>query len=248
MNKRDQQNALYAALKPHLGQEQSLQALLIWQQDYAGDGDFSPRYFADLAARISGNRVAPKVLLMSLVAELSERQKPHTDISDTLNDFRSRYVSLSGDTQLLQLKQRLGLMQSGPFLPPGNRAKTASSSSAFRLPEVSAFSVLIEKILSLCDKHLAESLRLDLLKALKPLRISAPLSSALSLWLGDACRNPLSLQRVETEELRTVVSAVYGVLCHHLGPVKADQLLATALHRLESNGGAIYTGIFKSLL
>jgi hypothetical protein len=117
-------------------------------------------------------------------------------------------------------------------------------------PYIEAFSVLVKKIFSLTpdadSKSIKSTLHADIL-ARKENSDSAHLDVHFLKWL----KNDGHLLRpafVTIEQLSTMVSLIYKLYCQHLGPVKTDALFAEALKRLETNGGAIYTDIFKKLL
>ena len=121
------------------------------------------------------------------------------------------------------------------------------SNQFFKLPELEAFTVLTQKIVSLCPEKIQKNLRLSMMANITSLPIDANLSMQVLRWFGDYSHS-INASNVNLEDLRQLVSLLYGELCKAIGPVKADAVLATALHRLESNGGAIYTELFKKML
>jgi hypothetical protein len=189
--------------------------MLIWQDKYAKDEGFSARYFANEVAALTHNKVAPKQILISVIAELTSNKNHAEDPAPLINQYRFN-------------QQR-------------------SSNQFFKLPELEAFTVLTQKILSLCPESVQRSLRLSMMTNIAHLSIDANLSLQVMRWFGDHTL-AINASSVNLKDLRQLVSLLYGELCEAIGPVKSDNLLATALQRLENNGGAIYSDLFKKML
>ena len=117
-------------------------------------------------------------------------------------------------------------------------------------PYLEAFSVLIKKIFSLTPEVERSSIKATAyhhISARREQNSSPHLDMHLLKWLKDDS-HLLRPAFVTPEQLSQAVSLIYELYCQYLGPVKTDALFADALKRLESNGGAIYTDIFKKLL
>lgn len=114
--------------------------------------------------------------------------------------------------------------------------------------QVTAFNVLLNKLFLLAGGELASAVKTHL----KTECMASPLlSGALKVAMQKALRSEnveLLLGDVPVASLKVIVNMAYVALCDNVGPVNADRLLSQTLARLESNGGAQYSDIFKSLL
>lgn len=81
------QTVIYHSLKAHLTHAQLMESMFIWQSKYAAKPSLAVRYFADDIARISGNSVTPKTLVMSLVGSLTSPAKNLPDPSEEIAKY-----------------------------------------------------------------------------------------------------------------------------------------------------------------
>ncbi len=143
--------------------------------------------------------------------------------------------------------------------PVANHADPAEHIAAYRLQvgryvasqkstQVTAFNLLLNKLFLLSGAEVASAVKLQL-KA--ECAVCSGLSGALKAAMQKALRGDnveLLLGDVPVASLKLIVNMTYVALCEQVGPVNADRLLSQSLARLESNGGAQYTDIFKSLV
>ena len=143
--------------------------------------------------------------------------------------------------------------------PAANHADPAEHIAAYRLQvgryvasqkstQVTAFNLLLNKLFLLAGAEVATAVKVQL-KA--ECAVSSGLSGALKAAMQKALRGDnveLLLGDVPVASLKLIVNMTYVALCEQVGPVNADRLLSQSLARLESNGGAQYTDIFKSLV
>lgn len=122
-----------------------------------------------------------------------------------------------------------------------------ASVSAYEMPEMEAFRLLVTKWLQLADSVVAEDARQYVLHALPTLKLSHKLEAEIAGWLHkpDATMSHLN---VTVKNLQAVINLFYMAFCASLGPVKADELLARTVDRLKNNGGAAYQTLFGKLL
>lgn len=138
-------------------------------------------------------------------------------------------------------------------------ADAAEEISAYRLQigrymastkatQVTAFNLLISKLLLLAGRDIAEAAKAQVkIQCLADDSFSGTLKTAMA----KALRAPdfeLKLLDVPVAPLKALVNLFYVALCEEVGPIHADRLLSQSLARLESNGGAQYTDVFKALV
>lgn len=125
--------------------------------------------------------------------------------------------------------------------------RRTSATANYTLAEVEAFRVLIDKWLSLVQTAAAADIGRFVLRNLDSLNISADLKVQTARWLEDETQ-PIPLPRVQIQDLRKIINLFYIGFCEYLGPTQADTLLADAVTRLKSNGGAAFAQVFAKLL
>lgn len=142
--------------------------------------------------------------------------------------------------------------------PPG-QTDPAEKIAAYRLQvgryvasqkstQVTAFNLLINKVLLLAGPETANAVKAHVkAQCAASNELSDPLKMAMHKTLRSA-NIELLLGDVPVQSLKIIVNMVYVALCESVGPVNADRLLSQSLARLESNGGAQYTDIFKTLV
>lgn len=114
--------------------------------------------------------------------------------------------------------------------------------------QVTAFNLLINKLLLLAGDETAATVKKQVRAQVGA---GTQFSSTLQTALVKALRAEpfeLALGDVAVAHLKMAINLFYVALCDTVGPVHADRLFAQSLARLESNGGAQYTDIFKALM
>lgn len=134
-----------------------------------------------------------------------------------------------------------------PALSAYKTRRRTSATASYALAEVEAFCILIDKWLSLVQSSAAVDIGHFVLHNLDRLKIDTDLKVQTARWLEDE-NQPIRLPRVEIQELRKIINLFYVGFCEYLGPTRADALLAEAVNRLKSNGGAAFATVFNKLL
>lgn len=125
--------------------------------------------------------------------------------------------------------------------------RRTSSYASYTLPEIEAFKVLVDKWLSLVQSGAAMDIGNFVLRNLDRLNINADLKFQTGRWLEDETQT-IKVPAVQVQDLRKIINLFYVGFCEYLGPTKADSLLAEAVSRLKSNGGAAFSETFAKLL
>lgn len=134
-----------------------------------------------------------------------------------------------------------------PALSAYKTRQRTSATANYALAEVEAFCILVDKWLSLVQTSAAMDIGHFVRHNLERLKISADLKVQTARWLEDE-NQPIRLPSVEIQELRKIINLFYVGFCEYLGPTQADILLAEAVSRLKSNGGAAFAAVFNKLL
>jgi hypothetical protein len=122
-----------------------------------------------------------------------------------------------------------------------------STTAHYALAELEAFCILVNKWLSLVQTGAAIDIAHFVLHNLERLKINSDLKMQTKRWLEDENQS-IRLPTVQIQELRKIINLFYIGFCEYLGPTQADILLAEAVSRLKSNGGAAFAAVFNKLL
>src|SRR5690606_30218383 len=125
--------------------------------------------------------------------------------------------------------------------------RRTSAYATYTLAEVEAFSTLIDKWLSLTQSAAAIDIGHFVQRNLGRLNINTDLKVQVEHWLEDE-KQRIKVPRVDIQDLRKIINLFYIGFCEYLGPTRADTLLAEAVTRLKSNGGAAFGELFNKLL
>lgn len=125
--------------------------------------------------------------------------------------------------------------------------RRTSAYATYTLREVEAFSILVDKWLSLTQSAAAIDIGTFVQRNLGRLNINTDLKLQVEQWLEDENQR-IKVPRVEIQDLRKIINLFYIGFCEYLGPTRADTLLAEAVSRLKSNGGAAFSEVFDKLL
>ena len=125
--------------------------------------------------------------------------------------------------------------------------RRTSAYATYTLAEVEAFSVLVDKWLSLAQSAAAIDIGNFVQRNLGRLNINTDLKLQVERWLEDENQR-IKVPRVDIQDLRKIINLFYIGFCEYLGPSRADTLLAEAVTRLKSNGGAAFSDVFNKLL
>lgn len=134
-----------------------------------------------------------------------------------------------------------------PALSAYKTRRRTSADANYLLAEVEAFSVLVDKWLSLVKSGAAIDIGYFVLRNLDHLNISVDLKVQTVRWLENE-NERIKVPAVQIQDLRKIINLFYIGFCEYLGPTAADALLADAVTRLKSNGGAAFAEIFNKLL
>ncbi len=134
-----------------------------------------------------------------------------------------------------------------PALSAYKTRRRTSAYASYTLAEVEAFSILIDKWLSLAQSAAAMDIGNFVQRNLGGLKINTDLKLQVEQWLEDENQR-IKVPRVDIQDLRKIINLFYIGFCEYLGPAHADALLAEAVTRLKSNGGAAFSEIFNKLL
>lgn len=127
------------------------------------------------------------------------------------------------------------------------RRRSVAATPEYAIPEIEAFKVLIQKWLSLEKSAAAADINRFVMLNLDRLKINPDLKIQTARWLADE-RKDIIVTNIQLKDLRKIINLFYIAFCEYVGPVKADTLLADAVSRLKSNGGAVFSEIFSRLL
>lgn len=127
------------------------------------------------------------------------------------------------------------------------RRRKVTPQHYYAAPEIEAFKALINKWLSLEKTAAAIDVSRFVMLNLDRLNIDPDLKVQTARWLADA-RKDINVSNVQLKDLRLIINLFYIGFCEYLGPNQADALLADAVTRLKSNGGAVFSDIFAKLL
>lgn len=125
--------------------------------------------------------------------------------------------------------------------------RRTSAYATYTLAEVEAFSILVDKWLSLTQSAAAIDIGNFVRRNLGRLNINTDLKLQVEHWLEDE-KQRIKVPRVEIQDLRKIINLFYIGFCEYVGPTRADTLLAEAVTRLKSNGGAAFSEVFNKLL
>lgn len=125
--------------------------------------------------------------------------------------------------------------------------RRTSAYATYTLAEVEAFSILVDKWLSLVQSSAAMDIGNFVRRNLARLNINTDLKLQVEQWLEDENQR-IKVPRVDLQDLRKIINLFYIGFCEYLGPTRADVLLAEAVSRLKSNGGAAFSEVFNKLL
>lgn len=125
--------------------------------------------------------------------------------------------------------------------------RRTSAYATYTLAEVEAFSILVDKWLSLTQSAAAIDIGHFVQRNLGRLNINTDLKVQVEHWLEDE-KQRIKVPRVDIQDLRKIINLFYIGFCEYLGPTRADTLLAEAVTRLKSNGGAAFGELFNKLL
>jgi hypothetical protein len=125
--------------------------------------------------------------------------------------------------------------------------RRTSAYATYTLAEVEAFSILVDKWLSLTQSAAAIDIGHFVQRNLGRLNINTDLKVQVEHWLEDE-KQRIKVPRVDIQDLRKIINLFYIGFCEYLGPTRADTLLAEAVTRLKSNGGAAFSELFNKLL
>jgi hypothetical protein len=117
----------------------------------------------------------------------------------------------------------------------------------YTLAEVDAFKALVTKWLSLVQSSAAKDIAYFVMHDINRLKINADLKFQIGRWLEDETQI-IKVAEVQVQDLRKIINLFYVGFCEYIGPSKTDALLAEAVTRLKSNGGAAFSEIFAKLL
>lgn len=125
--------------------------------------------------------------------------------------------------------------------------RRTSAYATYTLAEVEAFSILVDKWLSLVQSSAAMDIGNFVRRNLGRLNINTDLKLQVEQWLEDENQR-IKVPRVDLQDLRKIINLFYIGFCEYLGPTRTDVLLAEAVSRLKSNGGAAFSEVFNKLL
>jgi len=134
-----------------------------------------------------------------------------------------------------------------PALIAYKTRRRTSAYASYTLAEVEAFSILVDKWLSLVQSPAAMDIGNFVQRNLGGLKINTDLKLQVEQWLQDENQR-IKVPRVDLQDLRKIINLFYIGFCEYLGPPRADVLLAEAVTRLKSNGGAAFSEVFNKLL
>jgi hypothetical protein len=134
-----------------------------------------------------------------------------------------------------------------PALSAYKMRRRTSATATYALAEVEAFCILVDKWLSLVQSSAAIDIGRFVLHNLDRLKISTDLKVQTTQWLEDE-NHLIRLPTIQIEDLRKIINLFYIGFCEYQGPTQADILLAEAVNRLKSNGGAAFAAVFNKLL
>ena len=128
------------------------------------------------------------------------------------------------------------------------RSKQRKKSGKSNLPpEMTAFKLLVTKLLQSCPPETADELKKYVIRKASSLDIDLNLKWQIVKWLGSEGSN-VRVPFVKVADLRKVINLFYIGMCERLGPVKSDELLFSAVNTLKVNGGREYFEFFKKIL
>lgn len=127
------------------------------------------------------------------------------------------------------------------------KRRNAAVVSQYATPEIEAFKVLVQKWLSLEKSSTSANINRFVILNLGRLKIDPNLKVQTARWLADEHKD-IKVSHIQFRDLRKIIHLFYMAFCEHVGRVKADTLLADAVTRLNSNGGAAFSDIFARLL
>jgi hypothetical protein len=134
-----------------------------------------------------------------------------------------------------------------PALSAYKIRRRTSASATYTLAEVEAFTILVDKWLSLVQSAAAMDIGNFVRRNLDRLTINTDLKLQVGHWLEDE-QQRIKVPRVDIQDLRKIINLFYIGFCEYLGPTRADVLLAKAVSRLKANGGAAFSEVFNKLL
>lgn len=134
-----------------------------------------------------------------------------------------------------------------PALSAYKTRRRTSAYATYTLAEVEAFSILVDKWLSLAQSAAAIDIGNFVQRNLGRLNINTDLKLQVERWLEDE-QQRIKVPRVDIQDLRKIINLFYIGFCEYMGPTRADTLLAEAVTRLKSNGGAAFSEVFNKLL
>jgi hypothetical protein len=217
--------AVYTGLQPFLRDNELMEAMILWENRYADEPKFSLRYFAsDLSKHIQRPHDANRLYINLVSTQSKPVNELLPDPLEEINAYRKRR----------DINTLLG-------------EPAASAASHYAVPEIEAFKVLVNKWLGLETSAAAIDINRFVMLNLDRLDIDPSLKVQISRWLADD-RKDIKVNNLQIKDLRKIINLFYIGFCEYIGPPRADALLAEAITRLKSNGGATYREIFAKLL
>jgi hypothetical protein len=176
----------------------------------------------------------------SVVAHLGERMLLHFRLDDVVGAVAVHaFAGAWGTAELLP--------DPTAALSAYKTRRRTSAYASYTLAEVEAFSVLVDKWLSLTQSAAAIDIGNFVRRNLGRLNINTDLKLQVEHWLEDE-KQRIKVPRVDIQDLRKIINLFYIGFCEYVGPTRADTLLAEAVTRLKSNGGAAFSEVFNKLL
>lgn len=115
------------------------------------------------------------------------------------------------------------------------------------IPEIEATKLLLDKWLTLANSPVAIDIGRFVEANIHRLTIDRELKIQTARWLRDH-QQAITVNQIHISDLRKIINLFYIGFCEYLGPNRADTLLAEAVNRLKSNGGAAYSEFFAKIL
>lgn len=151
--------ALYTGLRPHLRDSEIMEAMLLWEANYANHSKFSVRYFVGELSKHLNREKDEKALLLSLVSTLALPDRDLLpDPADVLREYR---------------KSRT---------PRSYRFPRST-------PEIEATKLLLTKWLSLTDPSSATHIESMMVSGINQLRVDPQFATEFKRWIHNRKQN-----------------------------------------------------------
>lgn len=118
---------------------------------------------------------------------------------------------------------------------------------SYQIPELEAFQLFVAKWFKMTPSNEVREIVVYCLNQLDRQRIGVDLRNNLELFLTDPSKK-MKLLQADIKDLRKITNLIYRAYCEIIGPVKADELMAQAVHAVRNNGGAAYSELYAKLL